>query len=123
LDSGDSPVTSYQLYRDQGDLNTVFTPVASYTGSGLTHTLSVPGDLPTVGKIYSFKFRAGNAIGYSEFSDLLRVGLDDTVLAPASLTANVAATGPNYISIQWSAVPDANLPTLGYTVEMLIGNE
>jgi len=35
-----------------------------------------------VGRIYSFKMRSANLVGFSEFSELVRVGLANRVLAP-----------------------------------------
>ena len=55
---------AYELHRDQGDANTEFSEVSSYSDLGgssaslLTHTLDVDTDGLETGKIYTFKFRA-----------------------------------------------------------------
>ncbi len=121
LDSGGSEITTYELYRDQGDLNTAFTPVTSFTGASMIHSMGTADGL-VLGKIYTFEFRAKNIIGYSPFSEVLRVGFGKRVLAPTTVTADLTLTGPNYITITWNQVPDDNLATRGYIVEMLRGN-
>jgi hypothetical protein len=75
-----------------------------------------------VGNIYTFRFRAKNIVDYSPYSQVVRVGFGAKILPPASVTSVLSLTGPNYISIAWTAVPDANLPTQGYVVQMLEGN-
>lgn len=117
LDTGGAELESYELERDGGSLNTAFISVASYTSPSLTSsiTTSAPDSL-TTSDIYSFRFRAKNAIGYSEYSEILRVALGDQVLAPTNLAKDLDNTGANYIGITWDAVPDADLPTLGYVV-------
>jgi hypothetical protein len=66
---------------DEGSLNTQFNSVQSYADAGgadatsLSHVLTASGDGLVAGKIYSFKFRARNAAGYSDFSDVVRVAL------------------------------------------------
>jgi hypothetical protein len=53
----------------------------------------------TAGNIYSFKFRAYNSIGYSDYSDILRVGLGDKIDAPTTVSVDLTKTGPNYITL------------------------
>jgi len=71
------------------------------------------------GKIYTFKFRAANSVGYSGFSKFTRVGLGKQSLSPQDLQSDVEQNGPSYIQLNWSFVPDSDLPTLGYLVEFL----
>ena len=90
---------------DTGVINSAFANVGSYTGGTLSHTVNDITDTLTAGNIYSFKFRALNAINYSEFSEfseVLRVGLGAQVLAPATISADLTKTGPNYVAITWS---------------------
>ena len=81
IDTGGANLISYELFMDEGDTNTVFSPVTSYADLGgstatlLTHTLTTVADGMVTGKIYTFKFRASNSVGSSEFSQLLRIGL------------------------------------------------
>ena len=66
-------------------MNSLFIPVASYNGNQLSAKV-LPSDGLIVGKIYSFRFRARNVIGLSEFSNVLRVGFGAKVLAPTTVT-------------------------------------
>ena len=75
--------TSYELYMDQGEVNSVFSEVVTYSLAGgsdataLTHQITTLDDGLEAGKIYSVKFRALNVAGPSQFSDLLRVAVAD----------------------------------------------
>ena len=67
---------------DQGETNSVFSPVQSYADLGgsnaklLSHELTtVDGLEPGLNKLYSFKFSASNIIGDSPFSTILRIAL------------------------------------------------
>lgn len=69
--------------------------------------------------MYSFKFRASNVVGYSPFSVYTRVGFGARVLSPATLDTDLQQAGPNYLTLVWSMVADADLPTLGYSLQLL----
>lgn len=85
----------------------------------MVHSMSTAADGLVLGKIYTFIFRAKNIIGYSPYSEVLRVGFGKQVLAPTTVSSDLALTGPNYITLTWNQVPDDNLPTRGYVVQML----
>lgn len=68
----------------------------------------------TAGKIYTFRFKATNSIGDSEYSEYLRVGLGDQVAKPTNLAFDESETGSTYIKLTWDQVADDDLPTLGY---------
>ena len=77
-DNGGSPVTAYELYRNDGDSLTEPTiKVTSYSDNSLEHTLDESVDSLTTGLIYKFKFRAINAIGTSEDSQIVLYALVD----------------------------------------------
>ena len=109
---------------DQGDLNTPFSKVTSYGNAGgqsasiLTHTLTHLNDGLIIGKIYTFKFRSENSVGYSDFSLLTRVGFGKRVIAPL-LSYDVEQAAATHLTLTWSKVPDAELITLGYSLELL----
>ena len=63
-----------------------------YAGTTLSYTLTDPTDGIATGSIYSIYFIAQNAIGYSPSSNILRVGLGATVLAPSSVTLDTSST-------------------------------
>jgi titin len=120
--TGGSDITSYELWIDGGTLNSAFVQVTTYAGtpSSLAHTLTVSGDALTGGQLYSMKFRARNAVGYSEFSSLLRVGLGAEPPAISTLASVIADCGPTFVAMSWSApTASLNLPVLGYVVQMI----
>jgi hypothetical protein len=88
IETGGSDVTAYELYMDQGSINSVFSKVESYGLQGgnnaslLRYSVEEATDGLVVGRIYSFKMRSANLVGFSEFSELVRVGLANRVLAP-----------------------------------------
>lgn len=48
-----------------------------------------------------------------------RVGFGARVLSPATLDTDLQQAGPNYLTLVWSMVADADLPTLGYSLQLL----
>jgi hypothetical protein len=73
------------LWRDDGTTNSEFIKVQTFADAGgdqanlLEHSLTVADDGLVEGLIYTFKFRAANSVGWSDFTDFLRVGLADQV--------------------------------------------
>lgn len=67
------------------------------------------------------RFRARNQVGWSEFSQILRVGLGSEPPALTTLTADIPDCGPTYVALKWSPLPTASLalPVLGYIVQMI----
>jgi hypothetical protein len=121
-ETGGSDLLAYELWIDGGSLNSAFEQVASYSGSpsSLTHTLERVTDSLTPGLLYSIKFRARNAVGDSQFSDILRVGLGDEPPAITGLAAEIEDCGPTYVAMSWPAVSTTlSLPVLGYVVQMI----
>lgn len=108
--TGGDDVTKYELYMDEGSLNTPFSLVQSYQTAGgdqaslLQHTLSVSADSLQPSLVYSFKFRSRNQIGYSPFTDLLRVGLAAQVQAPQNLRANFTMSSGSQLVMEWDDV-------------------
>lgn len=68
---------------DQGLINSAFNKVQKFSDAGgdsaksLKHVLTAEADNLVIGRIYSFKFRSANSVGYSDFSEFLRVGIAD----------------------------------------------
>jgi hypothetical protein len=97
--SGGTPLTQYELYRNDGnDANEATIQVTSYTSNSLTHTLTTTTDSLVTGTIYSFRFRAVNAIGNSEYSDTVRYAVVDPPAAPALPTVMQAQTSTTQIA-------------------------
>ena len=85
----------------------------------LQHTLTAVDYDLTVGKIYTFKFRSANTVGWSDYTDYLRVGLGDQVLPPQNLQANLTLASGTSLVMLWDEVADADLITEGYKLELL----
>jgi hypothetical protein len=118
-DDGGSNVLSYELYANQGTGTTSFLKVDSYLGESSAHTLSVSDDSLTSGQIYLLMTRATNEFGFSEYSEQLSVGLAGYPDPPASLAKLVEESGTTYITLEWSASGDTELPVLGYSLSMI----
>ena len=121
-ETGGADVQAYELWIDGGVLNSPFVPVATYGGAPttLSHTLEAGADALTPGLLYSIEFRSRNAVGYSDFSEILRVGLGAAPPAVAGLTARLEGCGPTFVAMSWASVTaPLALPVLGYVVQMI----
>lgn len=76
-----------------------------------------------IGRIYTFRFRSRNQVGWSVWSDFLRVGFGNQVLAPQNLVANLELGTATSITLEWAMVTDADLVTDGYALEMLLDDD
>jgi hypothetical protein len=122
VDTGGANIDTYELWKDAGELNTDFTKVSTYSGSAssLDHTLEKAADGLTPGKLYGFKFRSKNVVGFSPFSKILRVGFGSEPPAITTLTAVIEKCGPTYVAMKWDRVTTSlSLPVLGYIVQMI----
>jgi len=68
------------------------------------HTLTIAADGLEEGKIYTFRYRATNSIGNSEFSDAVRYALVDPPPAPAAPQLLIAQTSGSQIGLEWQHV-------------------
>jgi len=84
-DDGGTALTDYELEIDQGtsadslitSVTSTFTAVShySYTTHGLQYTVDATTLSLTPGKLYRFRWRSLNFMGYSPYSDTVRIGL------------------------------------------------
>lgn len=76
-EDGGLPILDYELWIDGGSLESSFTKLSTYIYAThlLTFTCNKDDNLLTKGLNYRFKFRSLNAIGYSDFSDQVRIAL------------------------------------------------
>ena len=102
-DFGGSTVTAYELWLDQGAINSSFAKLDSYdtTGFIFTHTATFAVDGITTGRIYSFKFRALNSKGLSEFSEILSVAASDPPIKANMPTVDYALSTKDSLFIKW----------------------
>jgi hypothetical protein len=115
--SGGTPLTSYELFRNDGnDANEATIQVTTYTSNSLTHTLTTAADSVVTGTIYRFRFRAVNAIGNSEYSDTVRYAVVDPPAAPALPTVMQAQTSTSQIAFEWAKVVPVAGQETGQTI-------
>jgi hypothetical protein len=67
---GDSPITDYEVWWDQGSQSDSYSLLEDSTANTLTFTKTTE---LVAGNVYSFKVRAINDVGEGQFSDILAV--------------------------------------------------
>lgn len=84
-DDGGLPILGYELWMDNGAF-TPFSQVQNYDFStdGFQYTIKKQTMTLVTGLYYRFKFRSMNELGYSQFSDELRVGLGPLPSKPSA---------------------------------------
>ena len=75
-------------------------------------------DSLSAGQIYRFRARAVNVYGSSEFSEELLAAIADFPAPNESLTRLSEESGESFITLQWEASLDTELPVPGYQVKM-----
>jgi hypothetical protein len=118
-ETGGNDVTFYELWVDNGFENTQFRNITSYDGQSLSYLVDESQENMVVGRTYSFKYRTRNLVGYSEYSQVLRVALADQVQAPLNLHADFEQATSTSLTLVWDEVPDGYIVTQGYFLEML----
>jgi hypothetical protein len=117
LNDGGAAITDYELWVDQGTSGSTFSQLTNYVYSTyrLEYDIDPVVESFTLGKFYTFKYRARNMIDYSDYSNELivpYVGAPDT---PTSVTL-VEATKTT-IEVRWAAETSTNPPAgdiIGY---------
>jgi hypothetical protein len=124
-DNGGLPILDYELEIDAGSsaINlgeagvTSFTKIDDYdyATDGLSFTVSAADLSLTAGDLYRFRFRAKNLMGYSPYSDTVRLGLGGL---PAAITTLARRDDGNSnqtaISVDWDELAAETLPVLEY---------
>ena len=108
---GDTAIQDYEVWWDNGAQNDVYVLLVDSTGNSLTFTQST--DLQA-GHSYSFKVRAVNAVGPSEFSDVLTVIAGTLPAKPPTPTKFSASV--DEIEIRWAAASDGGSSITDYKV-------
>jgi hypothetical protein len=138
-DDGGTAIYDYELEIDQGNSADVrisssassFTKIVqySYTVDGLQFTVDVGTLGLTAGRLYRFRWRSLNFMGYSPWSDTARIGLGALPSAPGTPTRLANSADGVYIyntrtsiGLQWAAVTGDALPVYEYRVYVDDGN-
>jgi large repetitive protein len=121
-DTGGSKIFRYEIFIDEGAINSGFRSVGTFTGSSGTHIFSASDTTLTPqlepGKLYRVRWAVENEIDSSEVSEALRLGFDSQAETPTNLALDINNSGPGKISLTWNAASAGNLPILGYTLQM-----
>ena len=122
-DSNGDQYEYHELWMAAGQDNNEddFDQVTQYDGVSLQHTVTFALNGITTGKIYSFKFRAKNSKGYSDFSNILDVAAVDPPDQLYQPTVNYELSGIDSLLIEWSRVTDQAAPgglITGYSLHM-----
>jgi hypothetical protein len=101
-------VTSYVLEMDFGDEDTDFSEVTSYdqTSFLMSHTVTFAADGITTGAIYSFRFKAINSKGHSEYSEFLSVAAISPPNQPSTPVVDYAYSSRTSIYVSWDLNED-----------------
>lgn len=115
LNNGGSEITAYELWMDDG-FGTEYSQVTGYDDNSMTYTQN---DVSLVaGKIYTFKYRSLNDVGYSDFSIEKRFAISAPPVKPATPTKNMALSTRTSIYIEWSESLPSATPILGYKLQV-----
>lgn len=120
LDDKGSEISSIQLWKNAGGTSTSYVKVADLSGSATEYTLytTTPAHAITAGQIYKFKVITVNELGPSDFSDEIDGGVSSFPGQPLSPTKVESDSGETYITLQWLASSNTELPVIGYVLNM-----
>ena len=103
---GGSAIINYELWIDGGSLTSSFSKVTTYVYSvdGFSATVNSAANNLTTGDIYRFIFRSENAIGYSSFSDSIRIALGPLPSQPTAPFRSITGNSATSIGVEWTAL-------------------
>jgi hypothetical protein len=119
---GGLPIIDYLLEVDEGDVSSDFNPVVGYSFSDDGYSTAVDATLNsmTAGLMYRFRVRAQNALGFSDFSQVLMVGLGPLPSNPSAPTkaSDDASNSESSIMLNWSPLVSQTLQINFYSLYM-----
>lgn len=101
---------------DDSDLE--FSKVDSYLFTSHLYQFTVDASGLTPGQLYSFRIRAYNELGWSDFSDYLTVGLGSEPSQPDAVTKVLESSDSTSIMVEWTALTSQTLPVTSYKLYM-----
>ena len=121
-DDGGAFITDYEIEVDGSLVDANFVKLESYDFSvhGFSYTV-LASDLsnPLVaGNYYRFRYRAKNSLGYSEYSDTLRVGLGPLPQKPSVPTRSTDGNTSTSIGVTWNVLASETLEVTAYNLYM-----
>ena len=116
-DNGGSAIIKYELWVDAGnDFNSGFTQLTNYAGNVLLYGATSATDGLVLGRVYRFKARALNAIGYSDFSEDAYISYGAVPNTPA--TPILLKSTMSSVKVSWTPPSSSDLPVTGYILNM-----
>lgn len=118
-DNGGTPITTYELWVDAGNnFSSEFSKLSQYANNELIFEAVAEVGVLESGRVYRFKTRTQNDIGYSEFSEHNYIAFGP-VPNPPTTPLRVQST-ESKIKVAWSepAATVSDLPILGYVLNM-----
>jgi hypothetical protein len=120
--NGGAEITGFKLFMNDGDSeNEPTVEVASYTTNLLSHTLTQETDGLQTGLLYKFVFRATNAVGNSEDSEIAEFACIAPISKPGAPQIMLPFTSQQSVAVEWSQVgtnEPAGYRVFGYLLEM-----
>ena len=109
-DDGGDTITDYELFMDDGTNS--WTIVTNYVTNSLTmtHTVSTTDNGLIAGTVYYFKWRAMNAFGYSDYSDIMSAAAVDPPATASTPTYDASQSSKNKLFIEWAKTADGQSP-------------
>jgi len=103
---GGSPITNYELWIDGGSLTSSFSILGTYVYSthGFSFTVDRVANSLLSGVSYRFMYRAENDMGYSDFSDSVRIALGPLPSMPNAPTRHTTGNTASSIGVKWDAL-------------------
>ena len=94
---------------DQGSTASPFALVPSYdtTAVMFTYTLTFAVDGIISGKVYSFKSRAKNSKGYSDYSEIVSIAASSPPAKASTPTVDYTYSSKSKLFVKWTLSPDA----------------
>lgn len=99
-DNGGIAILNYELWIER-DSTFALCTTYNYQRDGYSFTLVAADNALTAGSYYRFKYRAQNERGFSDFSDILTVGLGSLPSKPTGLTRGVFGNNQTTIVMDW----------------------
>ena len=117
-DDGGVSILTYELWIDGGNTNSLFSLCTTYDYAvdGFTFAVDATSNSLTSGTYYRFKYRAQNERGYSDFSNILSVGLGPLPSKPTNLARSITGNSETAIAIDWDDLSAETLAVNYYSL-------
>lgn len=71
----------------------------TYSTNGFSFTVDATANTLTAGTIYRFRYRSLNTMGYSDYSDTVRIGLGPLPSTPVAITRSALGNSATSIGV------------------------